>query len=1017
MQSLEASAVRASDVTIKQVEARRTVSPIRLQATDGSELRLNRLVARADLEQPLAFTELEMEFLNPEGRPLDAWLSVTLPDGARVTRFATYSDGGWKDAEVVPRSLTGFRKLVGDPREPAVLRDHESEQFRARVFPVAANRPTRVIVSYVQELRGSGQSYRLPLAGIPSRLDSLMLHIRGDDLRAPEGAGSLTRVDGEQVYKRVAKDVRPREDVVLEFSGDRKIGIRHESMVVARLQSPVPHDHSAALSGLVVLVDTSASQAHEYGRYVDRLGEVVRAIKQRTPEDIRLRVITFDQQVSTLFDGRISGFGREQLKQLRKRQPLGASNLVWALRHVSRSKQLGFDRVLLISDGIVTAGPASAHELRDEVALLGDAGIRRVDVITRGDLSDYKVAHTLTRSDALAENGLILRADDTAKRIALRIARTVVDDLRVTIPGSSWVYPERIEPLQAGDDVVVYAEVPEPGDIDVVLRGQHVDSKPRKLQLNEARRPLLESAWTGARAKFLIGEYGRCVRERAGLCEQWMQRVESWSQRYRILNEFTAMVMLAPSEDYKRFGIDRSAPEDVLIFGSAGVELRARELSAIGDNVVASARGQMPYWNVRSHVLTPEYQHRLEPWEEAERFEVEAALAEAARAKPDEAEEGAGAERHDVETGRVSDAVDLSKIVQRVGTASRRGKPKKSATSSKSSPKQNKRKNSRPLPRTSIRPTDAYDDDTLVVMRYLGDGEQRSRGIARNLAEDWRQREPDSVIALVALGEAYEASDRFDAAARAYGSLIDLFPGRPDMRRYAAERIERLDRSYEWLVIDSYARALEQDPEDPTTHRLYALAQLRAGEYSVAFDTLVDGVAWAKASRQYRSAVRIMREDLSLVGAAWLRAAPQERDYILRALEVQGVPLAREPSMRFVLTWETDASDVDLAVRDGDGNYASHRHPTLATGGALYDDVQEGHGLEAFVIEGEPAAYPYNVEVEYYTTGVLGFGMGKLQIITHDGDGLLRFDERPFLVTRDRARLDLGLVTKPGDSK
>ena len=43
--------------------------------------------------------------------------------------------------------------------------------------------------------------------------------------------------------------------------------------------------------------------------------------------------------------------------------------------------------------------------------------------------------------------------------------------------------------------------------------------------------------------------------------------------------------------------------------------------------------------------------------------------------------------------------------------------------------------------------------------------------------------------------------------------------------------------------------------------------------------------------------------------------------------------------------------------------------------------------------------------------------MGKLQIITHDGAGLLRFDERPFLVTRDRARLDLGLVTRAGDER
>jgi hypothetical protein len=40
----------------------------------------------------------------------------------------------------------------------------------------------------------------------------------------------------------------------------------------------------------------------------------------------------------------------------------------------------------------------------------------------------------------------------------------------------------------------------------------------------------------------------------------------------------------------------------------------------------------------------------------------------------------------------------------------------------------------------------------------------------------------------------------------------------------------------------------------------------------------------------------------------------------------------------------------------------------------------------------------------------MGYGMGKLQIIDHDGHGNLRFDERPFVIMQDGAFVDLGSV-------
>jgi hypothetical protein len=38
----------------------------------------------------------------------------------------------------------------------------------------------------------------------------------------------------------------------------------------------------------------------------------------------------------------------------------------------------------------------------------------------------------------------------------------------------------------------------------------------------------------------------------------------------------------------------------------------------------------------------------------------------------------------------------------------------------------------------------------------------------------------------------------------------------------------------------------------------------------------------------------------------------------------------------------------------------------------------------------------------------MGYGMGKLEIVDHDGKGGLTFEERPFVVMADGAFVDLG---------
>jgi tetratricopeptide (TPR) repeat protein len=264
-------------------------------------------------------------------------------------------------------------------------------------------------------------------------------------------------------------------------------------------------------------------------------------------------------------------------------------------------------------------------------------------------------------------------------------------------------------------------------------------------------------------------------------------------------------------------------------------------------------------------------------------------------------------------------------------------------------------------------------------------------------ARSWLEESPGDVMAIVALGEAYEALADWGKAARAYGSIIDLFPSRADLRRYAGERLERVRGGLD-LAADTYEKAVENRPDHPSSHRLYAFALLK--------QKYPEG--------RFRGVDRILREDLGLIAAAWIKAEPGRKTEILQKLAAAGGTEEKGPSVRFVLNWETDANDVDFHIYDGKGGHAFYSRPSLPSGGELYADVTTGYGPECFTIrKPRPGrTYPYTLQAHYYSRGPMGYGMGKLSVIEHDGAGTLSFEERPFVVMVDSAFLDLGGIKK-----
>jgi hypothetical protein len=1007
-------------------------APISLTASDGTGLALVALEANGVLEPPLAFTELHLTFENPRDQRIEGRFRIALPPGAALSRFAMKNDWGWQEGEVVERqrARVAYEDFLHRRQDPALLEQEAGNEFSARVFPIPARGRKEIIVSYSHALPRADQPYVLPLHGLSEigRLD-LRVFLGG---RPAAGAPS-SNLGGEVSERRVVElhkeDWTPDRD--FEIGQDRvagRAGLRHDNLVVARVTAPVeavPQE----ISGLYVLIDSSASRALGYATQIRRLNELIAGLRDGAGASTPVGVAAFDQEVVSVFEGPASGFGDTESQALADRRPLGASDLhqalTWLGKKLTRSGGK-YPRVLLITDGVATAGETGTGELKAAVHALGSRGVERLDVLAVGGLRDETVLRELTTGN-LKHDGQRIDGASPLAEISRRLTLACRSGIKVKIDGAAWVWPETLDGVQPGDEALVYADLPADQPLRLTLGGRAA-----KLggEIATTERPLLQRSWAQGRIERLLHLRDTTPAGDEDLRRALTLQITEVSVKNRVLSPFTALLVLETEYDYARFGLDRRALADILTVGPGGLEVLARKGSDLPRvaEPMPSLKQEAPELRSLGYVA-PGGAQPVQPVE----IPVPASAGVEGGVEGGVPGSVAGGVAGGVVGGTpggvvggtpagVVDGTPGNAPADRNEAPANQGVSQAWATPPPPSVPPPAR---RAAPQDVARPRPDVDEEEkdLQAAPYTGkfaEVKERLAGgrvaQARELAEAWSSEAPGDVLSLLALGETWEAAGERKAAARAYGSLIDLFPSRADLRRLAGERLERLGQEGLGLAIDTYRKAVLDRPDHPSGHRLLAWALLRAGRFEEAFAALEEGIEQRYPGGRFAGVDRVLREDLGLVGAAWLRAEPGKREQVLDRLRAHDARLETAPSVRFVLTWETDANDVDLHVWDRHHNHAFYSQKTLPSGGELYADVTTGYGPECFTVRepGERDASPYRLAVHYYNRGPMGYGMGTLQVVRHDGHGSLAVEPRPFVVMTDRAMVDLGVVGEKG---
>lgn len=1005
----------SAEIAANQIVREDMSPPWSLTASDGSGLLMTRVEAKAVFEGPLAFTELHLYFYNPEDRVREGTFQITLPQNAAVSRFAMETNGQMMEAEVVEKQIArrAYDDFLHRRQDPALLEKAAGNQFTAKVFPIAGRSQKHIVISYSQELPGS--QYVLPLKGLPKteRVDVAL---------------AITDSAGKRVEEKLSmKNWQPDRDFVSTIGGGTptsSTGIAQALSATTRggtyvaAQITVGDDAATSMqapTGVTIMVDTSASRALGYASYVKSIKKLVDSMHHRWGATFPVQVIAFDQDAEQIFSGKAYEFGDAQIRKLMERGAAGASDLGQALAWTAQHNPLA--RVLVVTDGVITAG-TEGGELGKQVKSLANVKVERIDFALSGGLRDDKAMASLVR-EGLQRPGAVLDLD--SDDVAAEISKTVSVDVVVDVPGAQWVYPKVIPTARAGQKTTVYAKLGAPAQtLDVKVSG-----KTQRMSVLGGTQPLLERAVAAAE----IAEMEEALAKSSGKdAQQLRDKIAKKSVAARVISSQTSLLVLESDADYATYGIDRKSLADILVVGANGIE-RKNRAGIVRPQIASNEESNAPEVDGKDAPKTTMADKS---------DEAKPQLAKESLDEKKKMEAPGDREFQGVEGGVVGGDFGGMAGKAAAGPSSGAAAPSEPAPAPIERPMEAPRPRVATTERAERRPSrDDSDSDMLAsesedgtaassrpswpppdappqltgelaTIHRLLKAKQTDSALAK--ARDWHAKEPGNVLALVGLGDALEAKGSVVTAARIYGSIIDLFPGRADMRRFAGERLARLTAHAKDLIVDTYQRAVADRPDHMTGHRLLAYALVRANKHAEAFKAILAGIDHEYRSDSYAGGERVLREDASMIGAAYALAVPSKRDEIAAALGKRGLKIANRASTRFILYWETDANDVDFHIQDAKGGHAFYSNMKLPSGGELYADITTGYGPECFAIPGRPSAGPYRVSIDYYSQGPMGFGMGLLQIQKFDGKGGLTFEDRPYVIMNDHAYADLGYI-------
>jgi hypothetical protein len=217
------------------------------------------------------------------------------------------------------------------------------------------------------------------------------------------------------------------------------------------------------------------------------------------------------------------------------------------------------------------------------------------------------------------------------------------------------------------------------------------------------------------------------------------------------------------------------------------------------------------------------------------------------------------------------------------------------------------------------------------------------------------------------LAEARRRNQTGDAAGavRVLSSVIEEHPGRTDALRLVGYRLMDLHQAGQ--AVRLFRQVQTNRPFEPHSYRDLARSLEETGKLGLAavqYEILLAG-SW---HNRFRDSLKMVAQEeyAHLMQDAIRRRAvsPALANHFGERLERMAAPQPRS-DLRVTISWNTDATDVDLWVIEPDGTKCFYQHRQTKNGGELSDDQTQGYGPERYQV-GKAQPGVYTVIVHYF---------------------------------------------------
>jgi hypothetical protein len=990
------------------------VSPLsaqRMTVTDrkAAPVVVESAVIHTEVTGRIAVTTFDLVFRNPNDRQLEGTFEFPLLDGQQVVGFGLDINGKLRAAVPVEKDKGRivFEEIERRRVDPGLLEQIAGNNYRARVFPIPARGTRQVRIAY-QESLGDGTDlpvYRLPLDfRTPLENFDLRVDVPGGSaavrarttlpLELPAWTEAHTlRVQRTRFAARGLVELQlPRLEQAKTMTERRNDAEYFYAEVPVAGLEPAPRPAPRVVG---LLWDASGSGNE---RDHERELATLHAWFARVP-DVEVRLVVFRDRAAAplpflVKKGNWSALRRE----LEKTTYDGATSLD------GLADDPAVEEWLLFSDGLLNYGPGQTSS-----ALPLSAPVHAV-------LSGIRAHPAFLRGVAQRHRGEFVSLLETDAREAARLLRSESVRVLDVATGSgqvAQVFPEPGAPV--GPAGLVVAGVLKAPEATIRLRIGHAKES-REIEVavhsGENAGGLAARAWAANKIAALEPDFAA---NRAD--------IRRTSEEFGIVTADTSLIVLETLQDYLRYDI--APPEELrpewqahrqtqATVQKAGRDNRLERLAWLFAERVAWWEGKTPpagYYGGSSSSnrggSAPSAAPRTTPggvpivedrFDDRDQllilspFVVEAPEAGGYMASNTLAGTRMRTTLHDTASAsRSTMSITLSDRSSPVSAESREPLGYVSGA---------------PMPR---------DDEP-------GDVQIRRWSAKRGYLDRLRRSSPERRYAVYI----EERSDHLrepgfyldvagfflDAGEQALGlrilsNLAELQLDHPSLLRVLAHRL--MDAREPALALPLFERVLVLRPEEPQSRRDLALACAALRQSQRAVDLLWSVVTESENTRFVEIEAIVLGE---------MNAIIENCGQVLDLSRIDRRFLRNLPAgLRVVLSWDSDACDIDLWVDDPNGERAIYSHPRTAQGGRMSRDFTQGYGPEEFLLK-EPKPGKYTVHINYYGDGrqtELGPVTAQVRFITGFGTPAEQEKRLTVRLVEQKEDLIVGTIEIGGD--